>query len=375
LVELGGQCVYLNPHAGLEYPLPYVFDPHTKVARLETGIHELHVHLPKEHSCEDRLLTSREVARLTSEIERVISGCRIKQGVLLLSQPVWFEVAAKLRRIYGFEIIYDCHDWLPGFTRISRQIIASERALLEGADAVVFSSPRLQDLVVEHMPRVLTRCSIIRNGVDPRDFSQGVKVRTKSHPPTVGYAGALDYWFDVEALLRSALDHPDWRFVVLGRVEHHNIRRLESCPNVEMKGEVPYSDIPPCLAAWDAAVIPFLRNDLTLAANPIKLYEYFSAGLPVVSTRLPEVELYEKLVYFADTPAQFSSRLSEALQEKSPELKKERIATASRETWLTRANAFMETISTVRCARNRELLDEPLNCSTVPLLNKQAVRT
>jgi hypothetical protein len=37
--------------------------------------------------------------------------------------------------------------------------------------------------------------------------------------------------------------------------------------------------------------MPFRINELTLNANPLKVREYLAAGLPVVSTAIPEVEV------------------------------------------------------------------------------------
>ena len=39
--------------------------------------------------------------------------------------------------------------------------------------------------------------------------------------------------------------------------------------------------------------MPFRVNELTLAANPLKVREYLAAGLPCVSTAIPEVERLE----------------------------------------------------------------------------------
>jgi hypothetical protein len=38
----------------------------------------------------------------------------------------------------------------------------------------------------------------------------------------------------------------------------------------------------------DVAILPFVVNRLTSAANPLKLREYLAAGLPVVTTDIPE---------------------------------------------------------------------------------------
>jgi len=49
-------------------------------------------------------------------------------------------------------------------------------------------------------------------------------------------------------------------------------------------------------------LIPFKVNALTKSVNPIKLREYLAAGLPVVSTPLPEVIGYGYGAKIASTP-------------------------------------------------------------------------
>jgi hypothetical protein len=55
-----------------------------------------------------------------------------------------------------------------------------------------------------------------------------------------------------------------------------------------MLGRKPYQLLPNYAKAFDVAIVPFAVNELTLAANPLKMREYLAAGLPVVSTALPE---------------------------------------------------------------------------------------
>ena len=93
---------------------------------------------------------------------------------------------------------------------------------------------------------------------------------------------------------------------------------------------------------FDAALIPFRRNALTTAVNPIKLYEYFSCGLPVVSTRLPEVERYAGLVYLADNPADFAAQLAKAVTEDSVELRRSRHDAVLGENWNVRAEQLRD---------------------------------
>lgn len=59
-----------------------------------------------------------------------------------------------------------------------------------------------------------------------------------------------------------------------------------------MYGKVEHSKLAAYAAYWDVAIIPFINCDLTLAVNPIKVYEYLQLGVPVVSSNMPEIGDY-----------------------------------------------------------------------------------
>jgi hypothetical protein len=72
--------------------------------------------------------------------------------------------------------------------------------------------------------------------------------------------------------------------------------------------------------------------------NPIKLYEYFSLGLPVVSTPLPEAQAMSELVYIADSSAAFARQVAQALGEQDCARRERRKAVARSESWMARAH-------------------------------------
>jgi hypothetical protein len=74
-----------------------------------------------------------------------------------------------------------------------------------------------------------------------------------------------------------------------------------------------------------------------LGTNPIKLYEYFSYGLPVVATRLPEIEGFENLAYLTGSNEEFVTQLEKAMAEAELPLREKRIQIARQETWRSRA--------------------------------------
>jgi UDP-galactopyranose mutase len=63
-----------------------------------------------------------------------------------------------------------------------------------------------------------------------------------------------------------------------------------------------YQDLPKYLAAFDAAILPFARNDATRFISPTKTLEYLAGGKPVVSTPIKDVvDLYGEVVELAST--------------------------------------------------------------------------
>jgi hypothetical protein len=83
---------------------------------------------------------------------------------------------------------------------------------------------------------------------------------------------------------------PHASIVMLGKVTM-DVSRLTRLPNVHLLGRKPYWTLPAFCRGFDAAIIPFPINEATLSANPLKAREYLAAGLPVISTAIPEVEV------------------------------------------------------------------------------------
>jgi glycosyltransferase involved in cell wall biosynthesis len=348
--EIGCRCFYFNPHLGYEYFRPYPLDRHSRLGLLGPGLYEVHVRLPTEHVFHSRLLTPAETTRVLNGVGRLCERCRIRDAVQIVSLPIWTAAAEAVRQRYGFPIVYDCHDHIAGFQTLGRDIVGQERALLETCDLAVFSSAPLIDDIATRHARLVGNSILIRNAADVRHFSRAARP-PRPQRKVAGYFGALEHWFDVESVEEAACSHPDCRFVLVGRVEHPALGRLRRIPNVEFAGEAPYQELPHWLARFDLAMIPFRINELTSATNPVKLYEYLSAGIPVVSTALPEVARYGDLVYVAYSPAEFAGCVGRAFSENDPVLRERRKAVARGETWQARAAELLPRLAGLSAAR------------------------
>ncbi len=351
LAAAGQRNFYLNPHLGREFPHPYGIQRRVRHVEIEPGIIETHVHLKREPVFHQRRLEAEETKAVTEALAAVVEAAGSRRLVQMLSFPLWLETARELRERFGAPIVYDCHDLLSGFPLVARPLVEAEEEVFEAADLVVFSARRLWDVHVRERPELAERAVLVRNGVE-ESWVQGGDGPAKTGEVVIGYAGALDYWFDAEALREAARRHPGWTFVLLGRVEDEGLRRmLSGVRNVRFGGEVPHRELRERLEEFTVGVIPFLRNELTLGANPIKLYEYFSRGLPVVSADLPEVAAYGDLVYLYVDPQEFVAQLERAVAEADPLQRERRRAVAAQETWTKRAGALREAFRSLLAAR------------------------
>jgi glycosyltransferase involved in cell wall biosynthesis len=130
--------------------------------------------------------------------------------------------------------------------------------------------------------------------------------------PVLGYFGLISEYVDLELIAAVARRRPEWSFVFVGSARC-DARALDGLDNVHLLGGKPYEELPRYCRAFDVGLIPFRMNQLTRAVNPIKLREYLAAGLPVVSTPLPEVLCYNPAVQTAETPDRFVYACAQAL--------------------------------------------------------------
>jgi len=157
----------------------------------------------------------------------------------------------------------------------------------------------------------------------------------------LGFFGLIREWVDLELLASVARRRPDWHIVLLGD-STIDLSPYQNLPNIHFLGRKRYEELPAYCKQFDVGLIPFKVNELTRAVNPIKLREYLAAGLPVVSTPLPEISLLKKrCVYVADTADGFIEAVELALAVSSKERFEQSLAMA-RETWAAKIDLICQ---------------------------------
>lgn len=245
-------------------------------------------------------------------------------------------------------VVYHCVDrWWAFDDYDSREMRACHEILCRRADQVFVSSMELKADCDQLSPQV----QYLPHGVDWAHFHQAVTqpfTRPSDLPepgrPIVGFIGLIDTWIDLQLFIDIARRHPDADVVLIG-ASRVPMDALAGLPNVHLLGRKPFAELPAYLKACDVTLVPFLVNDLTLAVNPIKLREYLSAGVPVVTTALPELLPFrgEPGVDVTTTREEFVAAVSHRLAQPMRPAEREELSAQMRsESWEGRLERMLE---------------------------------
>ncbi len=242
----------------------------------------------------------------------------LQEPIVFIHYPFHYERLRSLTRPF---VIYDVLDdiRIHAASDQEHKLPAGRRArdyhlrLFAEADLVMTSSKVLHELIKPQRPDAL----LVLNGVEAGFFGSAnppsVDQAAESRGPIIGYHGAIAEWFDVDLVAEVAQRRRQYQFVLIGPVSvPQRIQSLQRLPNVSLLGELPYEQLPRHISAYNIGILPFVVNDITRAARPLKVLEYLAMHKPVVATKLPELNGWPG-VLCATTADEFAERLDEAL--------------------------------------------------------------
>ncbi len=286
---------------------------------------------------------------MRAAVEEALRRLGVRAPVVLTTVPNGVEGAG----VGGSQaIVYYCVDDFTNWPGVDADVARRmEAELLEVAAGVIATSANLA--ATRRPRRGVTE--VLPHGVDVAHFARASDPDTVAFPgvkrgrPVLGYLGLLDERMDVDLIARAAKRRPDWDFVFVGPTDRAPDPRL-SRDNVRLLPAVPYDALPSVLAAFDVALLPYARNELTRSINPLKLREYLASGRPVVATSLPEVAACAPEVRLADDVDAFEREVDEALRGPR-DRRAARAAMLAGEDWDLRAKTFLAMIE--RAVRGR----------------------
>jgi glycosyltransferase involved in cell wall biosynthesis len=282
---------------------------------------------------------------LVAQVKKAMRRLQFENVVNMVFNPAAGLIAGHLGES---KVIYYCVDEYTAFTGVSKGLKEIEDDLFRRADLVVVSSEMLFESKKHLNPTIF----VIRHGTDWQHFRTALDP-SLSPPfdiadlprPIIGFHGLLADWIDYKLIKQVAEHFKDGSVVLIGKATvdaKKKIKILSDVPNIHMLGRKPYAELPAYCKAFDVALNPFEINDLTLAANPLKVREYLAAGLPVVSTDIPEVRVLGDSLIGTDHD-DFILKIERAL--KNPKSRNEVSDAIANESWESKVDELREIMS------------------------------
>ena len=186
---------------------------------------------------------------------------------------------------------------------------------------------------------------VVPNGAEIHSSSEPIvmpeQLRTLPRP-IIGYMGNLRDRIDWEIVRIITDNRPSWSVVLAGPVEEDRVPNwARERLNLFLPGPVPYEESRSWISSFDVALMPHLKSQMTESMNPLKLYNYLAAGVPVVTTPVANIDEVADLVLIRDTPEDFIKAIKSLLLSPRVKIPSERLDSFS---WERRVNAMLSEI-------------------------------
>jgi glycosyltransferase involved in cell wall biosynthesis len=272
---------------------------------------------------------------------------RIKSRGKIIVTIATFPFDQKTIRTFPCDkLIYDCVDY-PGDAANptnDKRIKLHHKQLLRAADMTCVNSDAVGVLCAQ-----AKKMMKIPTGYLTADIinSRPSKPLLSHIPrPVIGFLGFAFAKLDLPLLMRVAKLNPRMSFVLVGpalgataysntperaaRLFDSRWKKLTSLPNVYHIDQVDRKNVRQVLYEFDVGIIPYdVKQKPVHYGNPIKAYEYFAAGKPVVATPLTVLSDLTEYVLLAGSAKEFSRQIRAALESRGKDRSKRRVLAAN----------------------------------------------
>lgn len=264
---------------------------------------------------------------LSKQLSRAVKKRNFVRPILWITPPTAYPFYTIFE---NSPIVYYCCDEYSLLMEDSNpQVVFFEHKLIERASLILVTASALYEKMPEN------KTYFLDHGVDLELFSKkhNKPIDLPQGKPIAGFYGSITHWVDINLLYQCASQLKDWNFILIGKKEI-DIGQLEKLSNVFYLGPKPYNEIPAYSQYWNVGLIPFIKNQLVLAFNPLKAKEYLAGGKPIVSVDIPMVAKYKECMYIAKDDADFIQGIRMSVHDTNENIRRESVA---HEGWDSRA--------------------------------------
>jgi glycosyltransferase involved in cell wall biosynthesis len=181
----------------------------------------------------------------------------------------------------------------------------SESYVYRNVDLLAVTNHQMDEYVKQIAGPTCTNAFLLEHGVDtgyfrkiPIDTNLAKELGILSSDFVVVFLGTTYGFSQLEKFIAEIPEItkqiPYFKLLIIGAGEldasiANQIQSLGLSKQVSCCGMIDYQFLPQYLSLANLAILPFKINEITKDIIPIKILQYLSSGLPVVSTPLPDV--------------------------------------------------------------------------------------
>jgi glycosyltransferase involved in cell wall biosynthesis len=227
-------------------------------------------------------------------VRQTLREAGVRDAPLLWVCPIVFDlpaIADAIRPSFVVADIIDDQRLFPHPNLDHRRRVADEYdVILREADAVFSNCQPICDAFAALRPDI----HVVPNGAElfPDAHTWPPSEKLFGLPrPIIGYVGNLRDRVDLDLLEAVATRFSQATVVLVGstRGRPEVPDMAARLPNLRLLGVQPYEEAQRIIRGFDVAIMPHLKSELSDHMNPLKLYVYFSLGVPVVSTAVANI--------------------------------------------------------------------------------------
>lgn len=302
LASLGARVLHVEPPVSVfraTKPRP--------LRELQKNIYGLQLRFLSSRSMQVPFLRDNQAAAMRRQISRAAAELNLHDPILLHCWPSnLFLLCAQMSRTHYS--VHLCIDDAGVDALYERYLDTSNLALVIPKSVFHKLKAKYGEKVKLMLQPVDITCLARSNSDHTTDPAELASIPS----PRLGYLGP-PLWRLNRPLLASVLKaHPEWHFISVGA------EKTVDLPNAHTLPWVPPAGLRRYAKGFNIGFMPYdCYQDFNLHCVPLKMFEYFALGMPVVSTPIIHLWEYKDLVYFGDTAEELATATEAALNEPS----------------------------------------------------------
>lgn len=253
--------------------------------------------------------------------------------------------ATRLKRY--FPTIYYCNDEFAGNSKyksalVDKYLSIAEKKMASDAIFCVTTSHFLTEKLKRYNPNVYEiPLGVSLDGVT----ASHTQTREPGDKIVVGLMGVINERQYSPEAVNILLAHDRFKVVIIGPVTREYLNQLRGLDPSAVKGMLKGKELYDELAKLDVGLALYNLDFVNPGGTPNKVWQYMAVGKPTVISALPNLKYMkfpDRTVYVTQGNHDLIELIEKAYAESTPELVKDRVDFAQRNTWDHRFAQFRE---------------------------------